>query len=155
MLSPPPSRAPSSGELARGLHRLPVRVYYEDTDSSGIAYHASYLRWFERGRTEMLRHLGITHAAPEIVAAGYFAVASMDIVWHRPARLDDAVIIESRVVRLRAAAVVLRQLVVHPDASLCTASVTAALLCPEGRPRRLPKTWHDQFLALQHEAEAA
>ncbi|GGI79089.1 tol-pal system-associated acyl-CoA thioesterase [Polymorphobacter multimanifer] len=146
---------PASGTLARGVHRLPVRVYYEDTDSSGIAYHASYLRWFERGRTEMRRTIGITHTEPETAAAGYFAVASMDIVWHRPARLDDALIIESRVTRLRAAAVVLKQVVVHPDASLCTASVTAALLCPEGRPRRLPKGWHDQFLALQHEAETA
>jgi acyl-CoA thioester hydrolase len=146
---------PASGTLAHGVHRLPVRVYYEDTDSSGIAYHASYLRWFERGRTEMLRAIGITHTEPETAKAGFFAVASMDIVWHRPARLDDALVIQSRVVRLRAAAVVLRQAIVHPEASLCTATVTAALLCPEGRPRRLPKGWHDQFLALQYEAEAA
>lgn len=145
---------PPSGQLQRGLHHLPVRVYYEDTDSSGIVYHANYLRWFERGRTEMLRAIGITHTEPETAAAGYFAVADMAITWHRPARLDDALIIESRVTRLRAAAVVLQQCVVHPDARLCTATVTAALLCPEGRPRRLPRAWHTQFLALQHEAEA-
>jgi len=146
---------PSSGTIASGVHRLPLRVYYEDTDSSGIVYHANYLRWFERGRTEMLRHLAITHMAPEIAAAGYFAVADMAIRWQRPAKLDDALVIESRVTRLRAAAVVLTQAVIHPDATLCTATVTAALLCPEGRPRRLPADWHRQFLALQHEAETA
>ncbi|WP_416908744.1 MAG: YbgC/FadM family acyl-CoA thioesterase [Polymorphobacter sp.] len=149
------NRLPSSGDLQGGVHRLPVRVYYEDTDNSGIVYHAGYLRWFERGRTEMLRHVGITHMAPDIAAAGYFAVADMNIRWLRPARLDDALIIESRVSRLRAAAVVLTQTIVHDEATLCTATVTAALLCPDGRPRRLPKDWENQFLALQQEAEAA
>ncbi len=146
---------PASGQLTSGIHRLPLRVYYEDTDCSGIVYHANYLRWFERGRTEMLRTIGITHTEPETAAAGYFAVADMMITWQRPARLDDALIIESRVTRIRAAAVILSQTVVHPDARLCTATVTAALLCPEGRPRRISKAWHQQFLALQHEAENA
>jgi acyl-CoA thioester hydrolase len=146
---------PPSGTIDSGVHRLPLRVYFEDTDSSGIVYHANYLRWFERGRTEMLRHLAITHTAPDIAAAGYFAVADMAIRWQRPAKLDDALIIESRVTRLRAAAVVLTQAIIHPDATLCTATVTAALLCLEGRPRRLPADWHRQFLALQNEAETA
>lgn len=138
----------SSGSLLEGCHRLAVRVYYEDTDASGIVYHASYLRWFERGRTEMLRMTDI-HLGDEAAAGrGYFAVHDMQIIWHRPARHDDALTVVTHVDRVRAAAVVMAQEVVHRGDRLCTASVTAAFLDMEGRPKRLPKHWTQRFTAI-------
>jgi acyl-CoA thioester hydrolase len=139
---------PFSGTLSEGRHHLPARVYYEDTDASGIAYHASYLRWFERGRSEMLRHTGIELRAEAEAGTGYFAVHDMQIIWHRPARHDDPIIIETHVAQVRAAAVVMAQAVVHRGETLCAATVTAALLSMDGRPRRLPKDWTTSFNAL-------
>ncbi|WP_439534313.1 YbgC/FadM family acyl-CoA thioesterase [Polymorphobacter sp.] len=148
------SCSPSSGTLAEGRHRLAARVYYEDTDASGIAYHASYLRWFERGRTEMLRHTGVALRDEAEAGTGYFAVHDMQIIWHRPARLDDALEIHTLVDRVRAAAVVMGQSVVHRGETLCTATVTAALLSMDGRPRRLPRDWTAAFEDLAHLAKS-
>src|SRR5271163_3525120 len=93
-----PRMAPHPSGLPRGEptspaspHRLPVRVYYEDTDFTGVVYHASYLRYFERGRTEFLRAAGVEHAAllalPEPCA---FAVTRISVAFRKPARVDDA-----------------------------------------------------------------
>jgi acyl-CoA thioester hydrolase len=144
---------PPSGTLTQGLHHLPTRVYYEDTDASGIAYHASYLRWFERGRSEMLRHTGISLGEEAAAGTGYFAVHDMQIIWHKPARHDDALIVQTSVDRVRAAAVVMAQSVIHGSETLCTASVTAALLSMDGRPRRLPRDWTVKFEALALQAK--
>jgi len=145
---------PPSGSLEHGRHHLPARVYYEDTDASGIAYHASYLRWFERGRTEMLRHTGIALREEAEAGTGYFAVHDMQITWHKPARLDDPLTIQSHIALVRAAAVVLAQSVVHRGETLCAATVTAALLSMDGRPRRLPKSWTASFEALALQAKS-
>ena len=145
----------STGTLLNGTHSLAVRVYYEDTDASGIAYHASYLRWFERGRTEMLRMTGIALRQEFDAGSGYFAVHDMQIVWHRPARHDDAVTILTHVDRVRAAAVVMAQSVVHQGDMLCTATVTAAFLDMEGRPRRLPRDWTTSFISLSQLTKSA
>jgi acyl-CoA thioester hydrolase len=146
------SNLPTSGTLHDGVHVLPVRVYYEDTDAGGIVYHASYLRWFERGRTEMLRLLGITLSEEARAGTGQFAVHEMHLVWRSPARHDDALLIETRCTRVRAAAVVMDQRVVHRGAILCSATVTVALLDMEGRPRRLPKSWTQSFQSLASQA---
>lgn len=140
--------SPSHGQIDTDAHRLPVRVYYADTDASGVVYHARYLEWFERGRTEYLRALGITHGSGDIARTGYFAVAAMAIEWHRPALLDDPLVVDSIVTAVRAAAVVLRQRIVHESASLCTASVTVAWLAPDGRPQRLPPAWRQPLAAI-------
>ena len=142
------------GTLLSGRHHLPVRVYYEDTDSSGIVYHASYLRWFERGRTEMLRSIDICLSAEAQAGTGFFAVHHMNITWHSPARHDDALTILTHVGLVRAAAVVMEQAVVHQGARLCTATVTAALLSMDGRPRRLPKSWTETFQSLASQAKS-
>jgi acyl-CoA thioester hydrolase len=147
------SQTPSSGTLADGVHSLPVRVYYEDTDAGGIVYHANYLRWFERGRTEMLRLLGISLSQEARAGTGQFAVHEMHIVWHSPARHDDALTIETRCTRVRAAAVVMEQCLVHAGAIICSATVTVALLDMQGRPRRLPKCWTETFQSLASQAK--
>jgi acyl-CoA thioester hydrolase len=139
---------PSSGTLADGAHLLTLRVYFEDTDTAGIVYHANYLRFMERGRTEMLRAAGIDHGAA--VAAGLcaYAVTDMTINWRRPARLDDVVVVESRLLAIRAAACRIGQRILRGDEVLTEAELTAALLTPDGRPRRQPAEWVERFRQL-------
>jgi acyl-CoA thioester hydrolase len=88
---------PSAGRFEDRTHFLPVRVYYEDTDFSGIVYHANYLRFFERGRSDFLRVAGVHHS--EFAAQAdpmAFAVNKMEIEFHKPARIDDALVVESQ-----------------------------------------------------------
>jgi acyl-CoA thioester hydrolase len=146
------SDLPTEGRLEGGRHLLPVRVYFEDTDLSGIVYHANYLRYMERGRTEMLRAAGISHSDTLASGTGYYAVHAMNLIWHRPAKLDDALVVESTVMNVRAAATVMRQRVLRGDDCLCSADVTAAFLGMDGRPRRQGKIWHDLFTSLMQQA---
>src|SRR5688572_33405422 len=94
---------PPSGLFQGSLHLFPVRVYYEDTDLSGVVYHANYLRWFERARTEMLRLLGIEQRTVQEAGEGAYAVTEINVRYLAPARLDDALIIESSAVEIRPA----------------------------------------------------
>ncbi len=137
---------PSSGLLDGGVHRLAARVYFEDTDTAGIMYHAKYLHFMERGRTEFLRLAGIDHGAAVRAGQGAYAVTEMQIKWLRPARLDDGLIIETRLVAVRAAACRIAQRIARDDGTmLADASLTAAFLDPAGRPRRQPAAWIAQF----------
>ena len=95
--------APPAGILDGALHRFAVRAYFEDTDLSGVVYHANYLRWFERARSDMVRLLGIDQRAASEAGQGAFAVAELTIRYAAPARLDDAVLIETRCTALGAA----------------------------------------------------
>lgn len=120
-------------------HRLALRVYYEDTDFSGVVYHASYLRFLERGRTELLRGLGIDQAA--LFAAEpplAFAVAGMQIAFRRPALMDDVVEVETVVAAVGGASLVLRQRVLRGAEALVEAEVRVAAVS-RGRPARLPR----------------
>ncbi len=139
---------PSQGRIDGGRHLLPIRVYYEDTDLTGIVYHANYLRYMERARTEMLRHVGVDHTSAMAAGDGFWAVHAMNIVWHRPARLDDQLVVVTCVAKVRAAATELTQMVMRGDENLCGASVTAAFLAMNGRPQRLSKAWHESFSLL-------
>ncbi len=121
-------------------HRLPVRVYYEDTDFSGVVYHANYLRFLERGRTELLRSLGIHQTELHAGASGQpivFAVTHMTIDFRRPARMDDLVTVETERVRVGGASLVLRQRLLRGDEELISASVKVAALSG-GRVSRFP-----------------
>ena len=100
---------PYQGRFEAGVHRFAVRVYFEDTDLTGIVYHANYLRFMERGRSDMLRCIGIEQQAVMAAGDGYYAVHDMQMTWHAPARLDDALVVHSRVVQVRAAATVIAQ----------------------------------------------
>jgi acyl-CoA thioester hydrolase len=121
-------------------HLLSIRVYYEDTDFSGVVYHASYLRFMERGRTELIRALGI--AQSELFDEGValaFAVRSMNIDFLKPARMDDLLTIETLPVEMKGASMAVRQRVIRGSDILATALVTVVCV-GGGRARRIPDT---------------
>lgn len=143
---------PTEGRIEAGRHLLPIRVYFEDTDLTGIVYHANYLRYMERARTEMLRHAGVNHVAAMAAEDGFWAVHAMNIVWHRPARLDDQLVVVTKVTKVRAAANELTHDIMRGNDRLCSAVVTAAFLAMNGRPQRQSKIWHDRFTGLMLQA---
>jgi acyl-CoA thioester hydrolase len=127
-----------AGRMVDGRHILPVRVYYEDTDFSGIVYHANYLKFCERGRSDMLRVIGIAHR--ELSRSGLaFAVRRMNCEFLRPATIDDLLDVVTRPQEIGGARLVLGQSVLRGDETLFTAEVTLALIDAGGRPRRLPE----------------
>lgn len=138
---PRPADLPAQGRLDGREHHYPLRVYYEDTDVSGVAYHASYLRWMERARTEMLRCAGIDHGGAVAAGEGGYAVASLAIRYKAPARLDDALTVATRLTGVRAVSLLIQQRVRRGAALLAEADVVAALLAADGRPRRQPQAW--------------
>jgi acyl-CoA thioester hydrolase len=115
---------------------LAVRVYYEDTDFSGRVYHASYLRFLERGRTEWLRGRGLTHQDLAASSGIVFAVRSMQIDFLAPARIDDLLCVETSAGTARGASIEFRQRVLLGEKTLVAATVLAATR--DGRPVRLP-----------------
>jgi acyl-CoA thioester hydrolase len=128
-------------------HRLPIRVYYEDTDFSGVVYHASYLRFLERGRTEFLRETGVDHRA--LFASNppmALVVRRMEIEFERPALMDDMIVITTRLSELGGASMVLDQRVMREDHVLVSAHVTVACVV-NGRPCRLPSTLRSAMAA--------
>jgi len=139
---------PQAGHFAGGEHRLPLRVYYEDTDLSGVVYHANYLRYMERARSDMLREAGIDQRAAHEAGEGAYAVADLHIRYLAPARLDDALVVVSRLAEVTPARVVIHQTVRRGAEMLADATVTAALVGPDGRPRRQPAAWVDTFRRL-------
>jgi len=149
---------PDGGRLEAGLHRLPLRVYYEDTDAGGIVYHANYLRYLERGRTELLRSLGIDHTgawmntAPEERLG--FAVRRVALDFQAPAMLDDALEVQSRVEGVGAAFVDARQWICRGETTVVEASLRVALLDAAGRPRRLPAEWRAKLAAIDFASPA-
>ena len=121
-------------------HAFPVRVYYEDTDFSGVVYHASYLRFMERGRTEMLRARGVSQGTSLSAEPGDrfgFAVRAMTIDFRRPARMDDLLTIETQVVEIGGASMELAQRVTRGDDLLVEATVRIACVV-DGRSCRIP-----------------
>lgn len=121
-------------------HQLSIRIYYEDTDFSGVVYHASYLRFLERGRTEALRARGIDQAAlfgNGGAGALSFAVRHMEIDWLKPARMDDMIHVETRIGTIKGASLSLHQRIVRADEILMTAEVLVALVA-DGKPARMP-----------------
>src|SRR5688500_17594809 len=126
-----------AGRLIKGGHELAQRVYFEDTDFSGRVYHARYLHFMERGRSDYLRLLGIHHR--ELARDGLaFAVRRMEIEFFEPAIIDDVLLVRTRPHAVGGARIVLDQRVVRQGACLASARVTVALIGPAGRPLRLP-----------------
>lgn len=118
-------------------HVFPVRVYWEDTDAGGIVYHAGYLRFLERGRTELLRSRGVEQQAMLAERGEAFAVRRMTVDFIRPAKLDDLLDVHTRVEALGGASVRLVQEIRRGDEALLLATMTIAFVSA-GRPRRLP-----------------
>ncbi|MGH6673602.1 MAG: tol-pal system-associated acyl-CoA thioesterase [Xanthobacteraceae bacterium] len=134
---------PLDGEIRDGRHVLTVRVYYEDTDFTGIVYHANYLRYMERGRTNYLRLLGADHRAlfeaTEKEAPGFaFVVRSMNIEFLKPARMDDVLEIHTEPREVRGASITLYQRILRGDELLLESSVRVAFVSG-GRARPIPK----------------
>ncbi len=137
--------SPHDGRFDGPLHHFAVRVYYEDTDLSGIVYHANYLRWFERARSDMLRLLKIDQRAAIEAGQGAYAVADLQIRYHRPAKLDDDVLIESTCTQLRAASVRMHQRAFRGTELLTEADLRIGFVSPDGKPCRQPQSWRDAF----------
>jgi len=134
---------PLDGEMRDGRHWLTVRVYYEDTDFTGIVYHANYLRYMERGRTNHLRLLGADHRAlfeeTAKEAPGYaFVVRSMKIEYLKPARMDDVLDVITEPEEVKGASITLRQRVMRGEEPLVEAHVRVAFIS-DGRARPIPK----------------
>src|SRR4051794_9920671 len=146
------------GEIRNGRHHMPVRVYYEDTDFSGIVYHASYLRFMERSRSNYLRLLGADQRAlfeeVQKEAPGFaFVVRSMTIDFRKPARMDDVLEIATAPAEVKGASIVLHQRVTRADELLVEATVQVAFVSG-GRARPIPKALRAAMKADQTPGDA-
>lgn len=144
---------PATGRFDGREHRFPLRVYFEDTDLSGMVYHANYLRYMERARSDMLRVAGIDQRAAHMAGDGVYAIRNLTMRFNAPAGLDDALLLLSRVIRVRAAAVDIHQRVMRGAELLVEATVEAVFVAPSGRPRRQPQHWMDRFAPLVWQGE--
>ena len=137
-------------------HVLPVRVYFEDTDAGGITYHASYIRWCERGRTDFLRLLGTDSRrlidGSDSHEPAAFVVRRMNCDFLRPSRMDDVLEVETRVKELGGASVTLLQTVKNGGRPIFEALVTVVLVAMSGKPLRLSMAARNAF---QHDDRAA
>lgn len=144
-----PDTTPLSGELTPFGHRLLARVYYADTDFSGVVYHARYLEFLERGRSDFLRLCGVHHT--ELAAGRHgerliWVVRRMEIDFVAPARIDDVLTVETRTERVSGARIFMAQALLRGGELLVRAKVEAAILGEGGRPRRFPKEWIAAFM---------
>ncbi|HEX8215139.1 MAG TPA: tol-pal system-associated acyl-CoA thioesterase [Allosphingosinicella sp.] len=144
---------PYEGGFAGRTHRFALRVYFEDTDTAGIVYYANYLRFMERARSDMLRAMGVDQRAALEGGQGVYVVADASIKYRAPAKLDDDLVVVTDLLEIRAATVLIHQRVMRGDEILTDATVTAAFLTPEGRPRRHPREWVERFKRLKEEGE--
>jgi acyl-CoA thioester hydrolase len=127
-----------------GIHRLKVKIYYEDTDAGGVVYYANYLRYMERARTEFLLEKGINVA--QLHNKGFlFAVVHVDINYKNPARLGEIIEVATEVTEVSHVTITLRQLVFREDKLLVEAAVKLACINGNGKPRRIP----EEFRSLQ------
>ena len=129
----------AAGRFEGKVHVLPIRIYYEDTDLSGIVYHANYLRYMERGRSEFFRAVGITKLAqleePEPTA---WTLRRLEIEYMRPARLDDVIEVRTKAHGLTGVRLSAEQNIYCRGVQLTHGKVEACLITLSGRPRRLP-----------------
>jgi acyl-CoA thioester hydrolase len=130
----------SPGRFHGREHSLAVRVYYEDTDFTGVVYHANYLRYFERGRSDFLRLAGIDHTALLGRANPCaFAVTRMTIEFLRPARIDETLTVFTAYDSFRGARLLIRQRIGRGPETIASADVEAVCIAPSGRPMRPPR----------------
>ena len=135
---------PTSGEFVGREHRLPVRVYYEDTDFTGVVYHANYLRHLERGRSDFLRLAGVSHSdLLDRHDPAAFVVTRMELDFRRPARIDDALLIVTTYDTVRGPRLTIRQRVLRRDEVLVEAEIETACITLAGRPRKPPQGLHE------------
>jgi len=140
---------PSAGFIEGREHVLPVRVYYEDTDFTGVVYHGNYVRYFERGRSDFLRVAGVRHAdlldRPDPAA---FAIVRMEIDFKRAARIDDALAVRTTYDSARGPRLFISQRITRGEELVCQAKVEAACIDLQGRPRKPPPGMLDTLRPL-------
>ncbi|MGE0046740.1 MAG: YbgC/FadM family acyl-CoA thioesterase [Hyphomonadaceae bacterium] len=131
--------APSAGQFLGRIHILPVRIYYEDTDFTGLVYHANYLRYFERGRSDFMRAAGVAHsdllALPEPLG---LTINKMEIDFLRPARIDDALTVRTAYDAIRGPRFFITQEIRRGEEEIARAQVQACCISMTGKPRRPP-----------------
>ncbi len=149
-MTPTPGRGgeaePTAGAFEGREHRLPVRIYYEDTDFTGLVYHANYLRYMERGRSDFLRLAGVSHT--ELLAhhdPAAFVVTRVVLEFRAPARVDDSLLVRTTYDVVRGPRMSISQRITRGEDVLLTAEVEAACIRPDGRPRRPPAGLHDSL----------
>jgi len=138
-----------AGELTPFGHRLVARVYFADTDFTGVVYHARYLEFFERGRSDFLRLCGVHHTELHAGALGEriaWIIRRMEIDFRAPARIDDILTVETRTERVSGARIFMAQRLLRGGEALVEAKVEAAIIGGDGRPRRFPKEWIAAFI---------
>ncbi|HEV7266819.1 MAG TPA: YbgC/FadM family acyl-CoA thioesterase [Falsiroseomonas sp.] len=163
----PPEAVPASEAMKKTAHRHAVRVYFEDTDAGGVAYHATYLRWAERARTESLRSMHLPHALLMERYNAMLVVRRIEVAYVRPARLDESLIVETRVRAMGAATLDLDQLVLREADGAELARLAVGLVCvratsagsagaaDELRPARIPEPWRSALAELMSGGAAA
>ncbi|MFN3520814.1 MAG: YbgC/FadM family acyl-CoA thioesterase [Phenylobacterium sp.] len=130
---------PSAGWLDGKEHVLPVRIYYEDTDFTGVVYHGNYVRYFERGRSDFLRLAGVGHAdLLDRADPAAFTVVRLEIDFKAPARIDDALQVRTVYESARGPRLFIRQRILRGETLICAARVEAACIDLQGRPRKPP-----------------
>jgi len=137
------------GRFEGCVHILPIRIYYEDTDLSGVVYHANYLRFMERGRSEFFRCAGILHLAmldgdEEMV----WTLRNASLTFHRPARIDDLVEVHTRATSLSGARMTADQKIYRASELLAHGAVEACVVTLAGKPRRIPDDIRAKLLPL-------
>ena len=138
---------PYQGAFRGRVHHFALRAYFEDTDVSGVVYHANYLKYMERARSDMLRAAGIDQRAAIESGEGVYVVADLEIKYRASARLDDDLVVLSEVREVRAASCTIHQRVMRGTDVLAEALVTAAFIA-DGRPKRQPRAWVEIFRRL-------
>lgn len=139
---------PDRGAIDGDTHLYALRVFYEDTDAGGVVYHANYLRWFERARSDLVDLLGIDQRAALEAGEGLYTVAEIRIRYLSPARLGDVVRIETRALQVGRVACTLHQTALRGEVPLAEATVKVGFIGPDGRPRRQPDAWQQAFARL-------
>ncbi|MGK7651759.1 tol-pal system-associated acyl-CoA thioesterase [Roseovarius sp. B08] len=119
-------------------HAFPIRVYYEDTDMAGIVYYANYLKYIERARSDWVRGLGIDQNAMRREDGVVFAVRRVEADYHHPAKFDDELVVNTTVVTVTGARLVMEQKVLRGDELVFSAQVTIVCINDTGQPARLP-----------------
>ncbi|MFC6490159.1 tol-pal system-associated acyl-CoA thioesterase [Nitratireductor sp. GCM10026969] len=138
-----------SGALTSEGHRLMARVYFADTDFTGVVYHARYLEFLERGRSDFLRLAGVHHTELADGKHGEklsWVVRRMEIDFRQPARIDDIITVDTRVERISGARIFMVQQLTRQGELLVAANVEAAIIGASGKPRRFPREWAAAFL---------
>ena len=133
------SAEPSAGWLDGREHQLPVRIYYEDTDFTGMVYHANYLRYFERGRSDFFRMVGISHTAlleaPEPTA---FTIVRIELDFRKAARVDDGLLVRTTYDAVKGPRLMVSQRITRGDDLIAEAQVQAVCISMEGRAKKPP-----------------